>query len=925
MASTNFSRSLFGACASFALLGCVEPPDSKKPDPPAKTAADVARAPAFELAPESKKTYEERVLPFLKRHCSECHDANAATAGFVLDSLKIDFLDGKTANQWREAVDLVSLGKMPKKRPQPDPKEAFAVVEWVNAEMRNAEKRAQGSGGRIPVRRLNRTEYVNTLRDLFYLDDNVARALEEELPMDGKVDGFDRGGAGLFIDEAQMAKYLEIADLVLGREVFAPKPKLLVKKYFARDIKLPYDGKFALMAAYPIDHLLMRERVKVPLGPNTIEFKNGGVEWFQGWRAGGDLIAGVGEVGAANWYGNSYEDPLKRNDMQDGWYRLKVRAGASKGAGAFAVDDVKLEFWYTPNTPIQAKESVVINASLDDPRDFEMMVFLRSGPPGLASKNYGLRWNGVRNAVIPNPVLHKLEEEYNRVIRLPAFTKRNSPQAEIDEAKRKVEDFSLHYHRSLLELKTALVYNPDVDLKSVPRLWVESFEIEGPIATWPPKGRTELLFAGESKAFDEPYIRQIFARFLPRAYRRPAEPSELDGLVKWVLNAQQVNNLSGVDAVREGVRAVLCSPKFLIIHEPTGKDDKPRKLTDYELACRLSYFLWSTMPDAELFQLAADNKLHEPKTLQAQVRRMIADPKGVGLVRNFTGQWLKVREFSSVITDRVQYKAYDDELQESSRREPYEFFKKVLQDDLSILNFLDSDFLVINERLARHYGIDGMKGNAFRPVAIRPEQRRGGVLGMAGVLTFLSDGQRTLPVRRAAYVLDTLWNAPPPPPPPNAGDLPPVKGKNLTVRQRLDQHRDSALCASCHARIDPFGMALENYDAIGAWRDRQNGERFKGDDKSPLLDVSGALPSGRKFENLQEYKQGLLAEKERFVRGFVEKMLTYALGRPVGATDGETVAEIIKALEPDEATDQEKYRLQALIQAIVFSRNFQMK
>jgi hypothetical protein len=304
---------------------------------------------------------------------------------------------------------------------------------------------------------------------------------------------------------------------------------------------------------------------------------------------------------------------------------------------------------------------------------------------------------------------------------------------------------------------------------------------------------------------------------------------------------------------------------------------------------------------------------------------MLADPRAIALVRNFTGQWLKVREFPNVITDRQQYKSYDDEFRESSRREPYEFFKDVLDKDLSILNFVDSDFLVIDERLAKHYGIDGVKGSAFRRVAIRPEHHRGGVLGMAGVLTYLTDGLRTLPVRRAAYVLETLWNAPPPPPPPNAGDLPPVEGKNLTVRQRLEKHRNSAICASCHARIDPFGVALENYDAIGAWRERQNGERFKGDDRSPPLDVSGVLPSGREFKNLQEYKQALLAEKERFVRGFVEKMLTYALGRSVGATDRGTVDEIVKALEPETAKDEDRYRLQALLQAIVASPVFQTK
>ena len=304
--------------------------------------------------------------------------------------------------------------------------------------------------------------------------------------------------------------------------------------------------------------------------------------------------------------------------------------------------------------------------------------------------------------------------------------------------------------------------------------------------------------------------------------------------------------------------------------------------------------------------------------MEAQVRRMIADPKAASFVENFTGQWLRIRDFSSVVTDRAQYKSYDEELRDSSRREPVEFFREVLQQDLSILNFLDSDFLVINNRLASHYGIENVSGEAFRRVAIRPEQRRGGLLGMAGILTFLTDGLRTLPVRRGAYVLDTLWNAPPPPPPPNVGDLPPV-GKVKTVRERLELHRQSDSCASCHAKIDPFGIALENYDAIGAWRDRQNGERFKNDKNAPPLDVSGVLPSGREFKTLGEFKEALLAEKDHFLRGFVEKVLSYALGRPVGAADRGTIDEIIKSMEP------EKYRLQSLIQAVVATQAFQMK
>jgi hypothetical protein len=506
--------------------------------------------------------------------------------------------------------------------------------------------------------------------------------------------------------------------------------------------------------------------------------------------------------------------------------------------------------------------------------------------------------------------------------------------------------------------KPVFYYNPDFDLASIPRLFIESVEVEGPIVEWPPKGRTELFFASEDRTIDAGYIREIFARFLPRAYRRAVEAEEINDWVDWVLQAQKDFKLSGFDAVKEGIKAVLCSPGFLFIQEPTGDANKPQPLTDYELASRLSYFLWSTMPDQELLDLAARGALSgrgplkegsgqgdlgtgglgdRPASsspslpvsqspipaslavLHSQVDRMLRDPKLTGFVNNFTRQWLQVGDFDKTVTDRYAYKAYSDDLQKSSWQEPYEFFRAILRDDLSIGYFVDSDFVVIDPQLALHYGIDGVKGDGFRMVAVRPEHHRGGVLGMAGVLTYLTDGFRTLPVRRAAYVVDTLWNEPAKPPPPNAGDLPPVKGKNPTVRQRLEQHRNSAACASCHARLDPFGVALENYDAIGKWRERQNGEGFQGDDKSPSLDVSGVLPSGRAFEDLVGYKQALLAEKERFIRGFTQKMLTYALGRSVGATDRETVERVVQQLQRDE------YRMQSLLQAVVATEAFRMK
>jgi hypothetical protein len=238
---------------------------------------------------------------------------------------------------------------------------------------------------------------------------------------------------------------------------------------------------------------------------------------------------------------------------------------------------------------------------------------------------------------------------------------------------------------------------------------------------------------------------------------------------------------------------------------------------------------------------------------------------------------------------------------------------------LPVTNFLDSQFIVVNERLARHYGIDGVKGDAFRKVALRPDQHRGGVLGMAGLMTLLSDGTRTLPVRRGAWVLEKLLNDPPPPPPPNAGEIQPnTTGARLTVRERLAKHRSEPNCASCHVKLDSYGLALENYDAIGRWREQQNGEGISGP-KAPKIDPSGALKSGREFSDLVGYKAALLAEKEKFIRAFSEKLLTYALGRPVGYVDNTTLEQITTtAVKSD-------HRLQDLIQAVVSSEPFLTK
>ena len=596
---------------------------------------------------------------------------------------------------------------------------------------------------------------------------------------------------------------------------------------------------------------------------------------------------------------------------QDGYYRVRIHA---------MIDDRgrdvpnKFRVQYAWDSPIQVEKEVPLNPS----GTTEAVLFLRGPVNGEVKGPQVLRllWNHTEKVVIMEPKYEELFVKW-RSLRgaLEQAVTRRASKEELDDMYRRRADLERQLNAWT---GVAYIYNPALDIERLPRLKVESVEIEGPIQPeWPPASHKNLFFAGDKRS-DEAYVREIWTRFLPRAYRRPVTAAEIDAIVAVVREAQAKSKLMFHDAMRVGLQRVLCSPSFVFLEEPAADGRPPRRLNDYELASRLSYFIWSTMPDEELFALAATGKLREPAAVTSQVQRMLADAKSQQFVRNFAGQWLSVRDYGS-IKPAAEYKDYDKPLELASKEEPLQFFAEVLRHDLPISSFLDSDFVVVNERLARHYGIDGVVGEDYRRVAIRPEHHRGGVLGMVGLMTFLADGTRTLPMRRGSWVLRELFNDPPNNPPPNAGEIQPnTAGKSLTVRERIELHRKNDVCASCHAKLDPYGLALENYDAIGAWRERFNGEGYQGR-SGPLLDVSGCFPDGRKFASLEEYKAGLMKSKDHFARAFSAKLLTYALGRPVGYADHALLDELVGELQKN------GYRIQPLIQAVVASEPFRTK
>lgn len=848
-------------------------------------------------------TFEKTIRPYLAQHCFACHGQSDRKAGLRLDDLGYDFLEGKTADVWKEVIDRINLGEMPPDdKPRPDVRQSFAVVEWVGQELKRAEREARMAGGRIITRRLNRSEYANTVRDLLQFDANFVNLIEKELPGDGKAEGFDRIGAALLFDETQLNAYIDQAAIIAEKAIVdESRPPV------SNRVHLEFESRYK--PPRPTEEVIQYQKdTAIPIGPGPDLKRDGGVEFYN--------TVGFGKNRRFAGFGSLYGFQVVKDESvpKDGYYRIRFRAGAFPGSRG---EPIRIRVVYMPDLPSEKTVELEVAGTLDQPKVVEAVVFLEAPADG-AKPRLTLAWNGLSDVIIQNPELSKVNGRRLRATgNVQKLIGARAPQAEIDAAKAEVEA-SIAAAREFSHQPGAVarIHNPKYKLDEVPRIFVDWFEFEGPVeAEWPPRSHLS-LFPNGLKG-DDATIRAAFAKLLPRAYRRPVGDSEVEEILDVFRRGKAEFGMTPVEAVRYGLQTVLSSPHFLLLFESSGGDGS-RPLNDYELASRLSYFLWSSMPDEELFELAAAGKLRDPAELQRQVKRMIADAKAREFAENYAGQWLHVRDYSSVMPAQ-DYKDYDAALAVAGQQEPYAFFEEILRNDLSILNFLDSDFATVNERLAKFYGIDGVEGDEFRRVALEPEHRRGGVLTMAGLLTYLADGTRTLPVRRGAWILEEIFNDPPPPPPPNAGEIQPnASGANLTVRRRLELHRNEATCASCHAKIDPLGLALENYDAIGAWRDVQNGEGFRAN-KAPPIDASGELPGGRMFDGPSEFKQALLAEKDRFARAFAEQMLTYALGRPVGYVDNTTLDRLTSALTKND------YRIQALLTAIVTSEPFLTK
>jgi hypothetical protein len=458
-------------------------------------------------------------------------------------------------------------------------------------------------------------------------------------------------------------------------------------------------------------------------------------------------------------------------------------------------------------------------------------------------------------------------------------------------------------------------FNMDRHPRITPALY--SISINGP---YEPKGPGDTpsrnrIFACRpaSTAEEEPCAKRILTTAMRRAYRRPVNDVDLHAPLKFYREARASGSFE--DGIEMGLRAVLVSPEFLfrVEQDPAGvAPHSAYRVSNLELASRLSFFLWGSIPDDELLDNAISGKLTKPAVLEQQVRRMLADRRSRALVNNFAEQWLYLRNLASISPDMRLFTDFDDNLRRAFREETELFFESIMREDRSVLDLLNADYTFVNERLAKHYGIPNVYGSRFRRITFDKDSVRGGLLRQGSILTVTSYATRTSPVLRGKWVLDNILGVPPPPPP---AKVPALKentgtGKILSIHERLAQHRDNPACSGCHQLMDPVGFSFENYDAVGRWRTVAD---------NAAVDASGSLPDGSKFVGVSGLQQALLKRPELFARTLTEKLMTYALGRGVESYDAPPIRAVVR-----DARDHD-YKFSSFIVGIVNSPPFQMR
>ncbi len=823
---------------------------------------------------------------FLATHCYACHDSNTKKGNLDLTALKPDYADPKTFSVWVKVHDRIYEKEMPpKSAPQPDDAERAAFLKSIAQPMLAAESARIQKEGRAVWRRMNRYEYENTLRDLLgapWLQ------IKELLPEDAEAYRSNKVGEALAISHVQMSRYLKAAEEAL-REVIAhdaAQPEKKIKKYYAREqraftghVEFSQFNTASERATFPLIGNAADVAVLKQQAPMTV----GAADPVKRELEGMGVVASTYEPLEIRF--NQFKAPVA------GRYKLRINAHSF-----WAAPESEAK-WWRPSRDVasagRTREPITLYAEI---------------PPRQ------MRYLGTFD-VHPEPSVQEME-----VYLLKGETIR--PDA-----------------ARLFRSRPPNWRNPLAEKDGQPGVSFRWMEAEGPIIEeWPTAGH-RLLFGNlpmRKKGKDDIEIvskdphadaEALLRGFLARAYRRPVVEADLQRFLKLADDAMKTCG-DFKEAMITAYSAVLCSPAFVTLEETPGR------LDDYALASRLSYFLWNSEPDAALRELAGKGALRKPAVLRAQMDRLLADPRANRFIEAFLDYWLELRKINNTSPEEVMYADYylDDYLVESAQAETRAFFAELLRKDLPARNLVASDFAMINDRLSSHYGLPNVDGSAIRRVQLPADSVRGGLLTQAGVLKVTANGTTTSPVLRGAWIMERIVGMTIPPPPPAVPAVEPDVRGATTIRQQLEKHRTLASCNACHAKIDPAGFALENFDVFGGWRDKyralvdgekapgigKNGQRFAFQYVQPV-DPSGVLPDGRKFQDIRELKKLLAADERQIARNLARQLIVFATGAPVRFGDRPQVESILDRAAP------RGYGVKSMIQAIVESKMFQYK
>ena len=801
---------------------------------------------------------------FLVKHCVRCHGSQKEEGDLRIDQLSRDFKSGADTHLWAEALDKVNSGEMPpKNEKRPTQQEIAEFVIQLDAKMKEGRAARMAARPRVAHYRLSRKEYQNTVYDLLGVRYDPTKP--GELNEDTLWHGYERIGSELSLSPSHVDRYYHAAEVVLDRASFAASGEARIVRKTAAELR--YGGGKEQQAA--LDRFGIKRPLRYLMFPGTTQ-----------------------QAFATNWLGKSGPE-------HSGLYKLRIQASGIRPPGG---QTAHLSIGKrTSEETVDGLIEFDITAQEDKPEVYEFEVFLEMP----AQLDF---------CVVATDVVDRRQGA--------AF--RNAL------ASRGGYVFTHSSETMLLNPNAPQMFD-DKGNGLFSTVLLDWIEWEGPLVSESELSRRRELLPADDATPE--VVAEHLHRFAERAWRRPVKVEELEEYLKSYREERDAGEKL-MDAYRVAVQGVLTSRHFIYIVE--GEPVAREHLTDSELATRLSYFLWSSMPDDSLFTAAksgfknnvrrTSSPSQDPTSdssedptdkmsvvLEGEVDRMLADSKTSRFIDDFSRQWLQLHRVGMFPPDKKLYPTYDAWLEDSMRAEPVEFFREMFAKNLSVDGFIDSDWTVANRRLCEFYGLPGSETGGFERVSLKPEDHRGGLLTMGAVLGLTSDGTRHRPVHRGVWLSEAILGKTPPPPPANVPAIEPNPPQNpkATLREKIEAHRNDANCAACHAKIDPLGLAWDNYDAIGQWRTREKVLAGVGED--PVIDPAGLMPDGRAFKDATEFKQLLLEDRDKVARAFIEHLCTYGLRRVLSIDDQDDLKMI------EEEAKKNDYRVKDIVRAVALS------